>query len=108
SVMPIESAATLVEVLRQHRLLEPAQLEEIATTLAARSPDPRALAQELLRKNWLTPFQVNLPLQGRVHNLLLGQYVLLQRLGQGGMGQVFLARHRRLDRLVALKVIRPE
>src|SRR5262249_44032532 len=35
------------------------------------------------------------------------RYEVLGPLGAGGMGQVFLARHRLMDRLVALKVLRP-
>jgi formylglycine-generating enzyme required for sulfatase activity/WD40 repeat protein len=38
----------------------------------------------------------------------LGPYRVLKLLGQGGMGVVFLAQDTRLDRLVALKVMRPE
>ncbi len=38
----------------------------------------------------------------------LGQYVLKQRLGSGGMGEVYLAEHVLLRRPCAVKVIRPE
>ncbi|WP_436716171.1 hypothetical protein U8335_00540 [Roseiconus lacunae] len=35
----------------------------------------------------------------------LGQYELLSRLGTGGMGAVYLARHKSLDKQVALKLL---
>jgi serine/threonine protein kinase len=38
----------------------------------------------------------------------LGSYVILDRLGAGGMGEVYLAKDSRLERTVALKVLSPD
>jgi serine/threonine protein kinase/WD40 repeat protein len=106
--MSITSAASLVDVLRQHHLLDPAQLDEVGRVLQPRFPDPKLLARELMQRGWLSPFQANLLLQGRGHELVLGPYLLMERLGEGGMGQVYKARHQLMNRVVALKVIRKE
>ena len=105
--MPLHDAQSLLAVLQQHDLLPQAALQDLLP-LAEQFPAAADLARELVRRGLLTPFQANEINQGRAVRLVLGQYLLLERLGQGGMGEVFKARHRVLDRPVALKVIRPE
>ncbi|MBL8798250.1 MAG: serine/threonine protein kinase [Planctomycetia bacterium] len=106
--MSIATVSSLVEVLRQYRLLEASQLDELQQSWLAKFPEPRALARELLQRGWLTAYQVNQLFQGKAAELVLGGYVLLERIGEGGMGLVFKARHQKLGRIVALKIIRQD
>jgi serine/threonine-protein kinase len=106
--MPIDSVANLIVALRDSASLHAAQLQEVVNTLQNQYHEPRLLAKELMQRGWLTPYQLNQIFLGRGRELVLGPYLLLERIGEGGMGQVFKAWHRVLDRVVALKVIRKD
>jgi|CZKY01.1.fsa_nt_gi serine/threonine protein kinase/tetratricopeptide (TPR) repeat protein len=54
------------------------------------------------------PPDLNNPTLLRPGTVLGRRYEILQLLGQGGMGAVYRARDREVNRMVALKVIRPE
>jgi len=73
-----------------------------------RPQDGRQLAKEMLRYKKLTKFQAQAVYEGKAGSLVLGNYVILDKLGEGGMGQVFKAQHRRMERVVALKVLPAE
>src|SRR5262249_23195884 len=70
--------------------------------------DARLLVDELVRRELLTSFQAGRLLSGDGAELSIGQHVILDRLGEGGMGQVLKARLRLLRRIDAIKIIRPD
>jgi serine/threonine protein kinase len=70
-------------------------------------PDPREAADEMVRDGLLTNFQAEQFLQGKWRGFTIGKYKLLERVGVGGMGQVFLAEHMFMKRRVAVKVLPP-
>jgi serine/threonine-protein kinase len=106
--MTTPSIPAFLSTLRDSQLLEPEQLEETSRDLIAGCEDASTLAPLLVQRGWLTNYQADRLLHGRPQDLTLGPYRLLELLGEGGMGQVFKARHQRLNRLEALKIIRPE
>ncbi|HEV3344889.1 MAG TPA: protein kinase [Pirellulales bacterium] len=69
---------------------------------------PNTLARELVRRRKLTRFQAVQLIQGRGRSLVFGEYLVLDKVGEGGMGQVFKAEHRRMKRIVALKLLPPQ
>jgi hypothetical protein len=54
------------------------------------------------------PAEADDPLLTALEHAAGTQYELVRLLGRGGMGAVYLARERALDRLVAIKVLRPD
>jgi serine/threonine-protein kinase len=98
----------VVEALRVHELLEPKQLAALTDQRLASFADGHTLVKTMVHRKWLTPFQGLRVLQGRAAELILGKYVLLERLGEGGMGEVYKAKQRVFHRIVALKVLKPD
>jgi serine/threonine protein kinase len=103
SLAPIE----LVEFLTRNQLLGHAQLETLARD-SAKYVSCAQLTDELVAKGWLTKYQQSYLLSGQGDKLIIGPYRLIDVLGEGGMGMVFKGWHPRLDRYVALKLIRPQ
>ncbi len=74
---------------------------------ASSSADPRAeqqLAEKLVELGALNPWQAKQLLEGQA-KFNLGPYKIIDSLGHGGMGHVYLARHAVLGREAAIKVL---
>ena len=103
--MPQEAVTvdSFVAALRRCGLFPVEEVDSLLSDLKA--DDSTSIAKQLIRQGKLTPFQARVLLKGRGKGLVLGNYVLLEKLGQGGMGNVFKAKHRRLGRVVCVKVM---
>ena len=75
---------------------------------AASIDDRDALGDFLEQIGLITAFQAGELRNKRIADLAMANYLILDRLGEGGMGTVFRARHKRMRRIVALKVLNPE
>lgn len=106
------SPARFRETALASGLVQPEQVEaaecEVRLILDAAACEPaawdQAVADKLVVQGVLTKFQAREMLAGR-RRFRLGQYTVLDEIGRGGMGQVFLAEHAMMGRHVALKVL---
>jgi serine/threonine protein kinase len=90
-------------------LLEAGEVREFLGRLPQRERPTHAedLARELVRARRLSDYQAGAILQGKTKGLVIGNYLVLDKLGAGGMGMVFKAEHRLMKRVVALKLLPP-
>lgn len=98
--IPIDEFVTC---LRRSRLLEDSEVDTLVDEIEPTSSE--SFARKLLGRNKLTQFQAKALLRGRWKGLVLGNYTVLEKLGEGGMGYVFKARHRRMGNIACIKVL---
>lgn len=101
------SLQTFIDTLLETGLMTRAEVDEFRATLPEDEQPETAedLAKVLYRHQKLTRFQTQAVFQGRTKGLVVGNYVVLDKIGKGGMGHVYKAQHRRMKREVALKVL---
>ncbi len=90
-------------------LLSIEEVKEFVRRLPDRhAPDAvDVLASALKAAGRLTNFQDRRVREGHIKGLVLGSYLVLDEIGEGANGMVFRARHRKMTRTVALKMMPP-
>ncbi|HEV3168225.1 MAG TPA: serine/threonine-protein kinase [Isosphaeraceae bacterium] len=88
-------------------LVAPDDLHGLLDGLASEEGEAavQKLADRLVARGKLTRYQAAVLHDGQADTLVLSNYLILEKLGAGGMGTVFKARHRRMKRTVAIKVL---
>jgi serine/threonine protein kinase len=98
----------LLDCLKESKLLSAEEMNRAVKATSQAGADGPSVARELVTAGLLTAYQMEAVCDCRYAELRIGNYEVLDRLGAGGMGTVFKARHRRMKRIVALKVLSRE
>lgn len=105
------TTAQFLELIRKSSTVAPKRLDDYLAALNGEGradQDPKRLAARLVRDGLLTAFQAEQLLIGKWRGFSLGKYRILERLGAGGMGAVFLCEHTVMGHRVAVKVLPTE
>jgi serine/threonine protein kinase len=104
-VIEVLGVPELLDSLRQARLLSAEEIDRAAKAAEASPMNGATFGRWLVTNGLLTPYQLVALTSGNLSELRIGNYEVLDRIGAGGMGTVFKARHGRMKRIVALKVL---
>ncbi len=97
-----------LELVRKSGVIDDSKLNAYLDKQKPNGPlpaEPGKCAGKLVRDAVLTYFQAEQLLQGKWKRFTIGKYKVLEKLGVGGMGQVFLCEHKLMRRRVAVKVL---
>jgi serine/threonine protein kinase len=106
-VNKVTTCEEFVKCLIDTNLITPNSLQKFIQSIPAsqRPTTGEALAKYLVAAEWLTRYQADAVLKKQFDRLTIAQYELLDQIGAGGMGAVYKARHRRMKRIVAIKIL---
>ena len=102
------SVNEFLDLLKCSQLLKASAIAKIVEQVSASTDADltiERLAKSLVKSQVLTSYQVQRLMAGNSGGFYLGKYKVLDLLGRGGMGKVYLAEQITMQRVVALKVI---
>ena len=104
------SADDLIQLMQKSGLVDDRKLATFQQTHEADGLlhlEPKKVVAAMVREGLITYFQGEQYLLGKWRGFTLGKYKLLERIGVGGMGQVFLCEHSFMRKRMAVKVLPP-
>src|SRR5262245_45437205 len=101
-----QTVPDFLALLRQSSLVAEATLEQfLKKHPSALRGRPSAMAGLLTDEGLLTHFQADQLLRGKWRRFSIGRYTVLEQIGTGGFGSVYLCEHRHMRRKVAVKIL---
>ncbi len=104
--MDRDTAQQLRSAIRDCGLYSAAQLAAADPAFAV--ADGTRAADQLLTAGVLTQYQFKKLRNNRPQDLVFGPFLILDKIGEGGMGKVYKAVHTGTKQVVALKIVRPQ
>src|SRR5262245_38376927 len=97
-----------LDLVRKSGVMEDKRLDayvQKARATGTLPSEPSKLAGLFVHDGLLTHFQAEQIMLGKWRRFTIGKYKVLERLGSGGMGSVYLCEHKLMRRRVAVKVL---
>ncbi len=95
-----------LQLLEKSSLLTPDTFSSVVSEFGLREVEnAKEIAEKLISTGQLTKFQADRLLAGRYRGFFIGEYKVLELLGCGGMGWLYIAEHRKNGQRFALKVL---
>jgi eukaryotic-like serine/threonine-protein kinase len=104
------TTSELLDLVRKSAVVDEKRLDAHLQKLRASGQmpsEPSKLAGVFVRDGILTHFQAEQLMRGKWNGFSLGKYKVLESLGSGGMGRVYLCEHKLMRRRVAVKILPP-
>ena len=104
--MAAPSAEQIADRAADLSLLSDRQLQEVWGLFGSRNVSSDDFQQALLRREYLTSFQLSRLIRGDKSGYFYGDYKILYLVGSGSFARVYRASHTKTNELVAVKVLR--